>query len=240
MTYANHPDLARDFYQAEWQLGLMAAGQPDDAALYLTPTQEEMATIYFALQDPDRLRSFSEGGTLLPVGFAEQPILYLLRPDQTAALDRLGVLFPESDAGPFENGAIPVAVARDDARDWPVGLLPIAMGEGLRLTGWELTQAPESLQATLTWQATTAEARDLTMFVHIEDASGQVVAQTDRPPAGYPTTEWRPGEIVVDQVTVPLPPDLPPGTYTVTTGFYYLPTLERIGEPIPLGTLMIE
>ena len=240
VTFANHPDLARDFYQSEWDMGLYAAQQPPDAALYLTPTQEEMATIYFAMQDPDRLRSFSEGDLLAPVGFAARPILYLVRPGQAATEDNLRALFPESAMGRTQDGFTPLEVEAADVRNWPVGQDPVTIGTTIQLIGSELSQAADSLSATLTWQAIREESRDLTVFVHVEDANGQVVAQTDRPPAGYPTTEWRAGEIVVDRIMVDLPSSMATGDYLVTAGLYYLPTLERIGEPISIGTLTIK
>ena len=46
------------------------AAQPAGTVLYLSPTQEEMATIYFALGDPDRLRSFNGGDGLLAADLA--------------------------------------------------------------------------------------------------------------------------------------------------------------------------
>lgn len=239
VVYANHPDLARDFYLAEWQMGKVAAEQPPETALYLTPTQEEMATIYFALRDPDRLRSFSEGATLAPVGFADQPILYFIRPGQDATSANLAGLFPTAPIGPPADGYTPLAVTPDDERNWPSRSAPAPMGATIQLAGDEVRQSEEALTVTLVWQALSEEERDLTMFVHVEDEAGIIVAQTDRPPAGYPTTEWQPGEIVVDRVMVTLPVDLAPGIYSVTTGFYHLPTLARTDEPIPLGTIVI-
>jgi 4-amino-4-deoxy-L-arabinose transferase-like glycosyltransferase len=240
VVYANHPDLARDFYLAEWQMGQLAAEQPPETALYLTPTQEEMATIYFALRDPDRLRSFSEGATLAPAGFADRPILYFIRPGQDATIANLAGLFPTASPGPAADGYTPLAVTPDDARNWPIWPAPATMGPTIQIAGAEVSRSEGALAITLVWQALAEETRDLTMFVHLEDGSGTVVAQTDRPPAGYPTTEWRPGELVVDRVTVPLPAGLAPGTYRVTTGFYYLPTLARTGDPVLLGTIEIK
>jgi hypothetical protein len=62
----------------------------------------------------------------------------------------------------------------------------------------------------------------------------------DRPPAGYPTTDWRVGEVVVDRYVVALPADMGSGNYRLMTGWYYLPTLERLGEGVELGRMVIE
>ncbi|HEX6384166.1 MAG TPA: hypothetical protein VF177_05815, partial [Anaerolineae bacterium] len=51
--------------------------------------------------------------------------------------------------------------------------------------------------------------------------------------------DWRPGEVIMDTYQVDLPTDLPSGEYIVQTGFYSLPPLERLGEPLVLERLGI-
>jgi len=90
---------------------------------------------------------------------------------------------------------------------------------------------------TLAWQAIAATAVDYTGFVHLLDAGGDLVAQTDRPPAGYPTSDWRPGEIIIDHFRVDLPSNMSPGTYPLRTGFYDPATVARLGEAADLGPI---
>ena len=78
---------------------------------------------------------------------------------------------------------------------------------------------------------------DYTAYVHLLADGGDLVTQRDRPPAGYPTSVWQPGEIVLDTYTINLPPDLPSERYTLQTGFYYLPTLASLGEAAVLTTI---
>jgi hypothetical protein len=40
---------------------------------------------------------------------------------------------------------------------------------------------------------------------------------------------------VVDTYTLDLPPNFTPGTYLIQSGFYHLPSDERLGEPVILG-----
>ncbi|HIP72212.1 MAG TPA: hypothetical protein EYH05_12540, partial [Anaerolineae bacterium] len=68
VRYANHPQIEADFYLPDCRMGRYAAQMPEDAIIYLTPTQEELATIYFALADPERLQDYTGGGALLPLG----------------------------------------------------------------------------------------------------------------------------------------------------------------------------
>ncbi len=83
---------------------------------------------------------------------------------------------------------------------------------------------------TLHWQALTPPAKNYTVFTHLLDAAGNLSAQQDNPPQQgyYPTSWWDPGEITLDPYTLPLPPDLPPGEYTLRIGLYEPATGQRL------------
>ena len=59
------------------------------------------------------------------------------------------------------------------------------------------------------------------VFVHVYDATGVLVAQSDGPPAAglAPLQRWRPGDGLRDERTLELRA-LPPGGYTVAVGVY--------------------
>lgn len=80
----------------------------------------------------------------------------------------------------------------------------------------------EALAVDLQWSAIRAPGAAYTVFVHLDDARGHLVAQHDGPPADglRPTDAWRPGEIVDDRRGVALPADLPPGDYRLSVGLY--------------------
>ncbi|GAB4158831.1 MAG: hypothetical protein Fur0021_29100 [Candidatus Promineifilaceae bacterium] len=242
--YAHHPDLARDFYAPDWAMGQFAADFPSPASLYLSPTQEEMATIYFALGERwETLRSFTGEGGAVPAGIPGQPALYLIRPDAAVTLSQLQTLFPDGLVGPTQNGFTPFTLAAHTPR-WAASPTPAAdFGGQIRLLSWSQARRDGSLLVSLTWQAQTVPDKDYTAYVHVLDNAGNLLAQLDRPPAGYPTSDWQPGEIIHDTYTIPLPPNTPPGVEAsagsaasayLQTGFYYLPILEPLGSPIRL------
>jgi len=69
------------------------------------------------------------------------------------------------------------------------------------------------------------------VFVHIVDSdSGEFVGQVDRVPLDglRPTAGWRAGEVLMDEYAIPLPPDLPPGTYQINIGLYDPDTGQRL------------
>ncbi|HEX6511714.1 MAG TPA: hypothetical protein VF157_05410, partial [Chloroflexota bacterium] len=112
----------------------------------------------------------------------------------------------------------------------PDGLTPASahFGETIELAGYEISDGA----ITLVWRALGEPDRDYTVFVHVLNASGQLVAQADGQPAGgdFPTSAWRSGDVVVDRHRLP---KLLPGSLSVEVGFYYLPTLQRLpGGPL--------
>ena len=232
--YAAHPQLAADFYLPEWQLGEFLAAQPAETTLYLSPTQEELATLYFALGDPDRLRDFNGEAGAMPAGGGLQPALYLLRAGQEDTLQRLQSIFPDGAllTSPVDGVAayrVPSTAARQTG-ETPADVIWDGV---IRLLGWRATQTGAQLQVTLVWQALAPPALDYTAFVHLLAADGSLVAQVDRQPAGYPTGAWRAGEIVIDTLTLTLPADVP-GPLMLQTGFYDLATLAPLGPPYQL------
>ncbi|MEW5957012.1 MAG: DUF2079 domain-containing protein [Chloroflexota bacterium] len=85
------------------------------------------------------------------------------------------------------------------------------------------------LTLSLVWQAL-AGPPPLTRFVQLVGPAGKVYGQQDSTPdnGAYPTYLWQPGEVVAETVAFPLPPDRPPGRYTLHLGFYHPDTLQRL------------
>ena len=74
----------------------------------------------------------------------------------------------------------------------------------------------------LSWSAEVPLDEPYKVFLHFVDENGAIAAQQDSEPAGSPTTAWQPGEIIVDNQAVLLPPDLAPGEYRLLLGLYQL------------------
>jgi 4-amino-4-deoxy-L-arabinose transferase-like glycosyltransferase len=89
-----------------------------------------------------------------------------------------------------------------------------------------------NLHLTLYWRSEAILPLDYTTFVHLRNQAGENVAQKDQPPlqGAYPTSLWDPGEIIADEVIVPLPPELD-GHYELVIGMYDFKSGARL--PIP-------
>lgn len=74
----------------------------------------------------------------------------------------------------------------------------------------------------LVWRAEAETPVGYRVFVHLIDAAGNILAQSDGIPAGWtrPTTGWLPGEYIVDTHTLQLPAELPRDGLSLRIGLY--------------------
>jgi hypothetical protein len=110
------------------------------------------------------------------------------------------------------------------------------MGDIARLVASEIAPArgQVGIDVTLYWLAARETGQNYKAFVHLLDASGQVVAQHDGDPAGgfTPTSRWQQGELIPDHHLLALPQDLPPGSYHLKAGLYqYEPFRNMLTDP---------
>jgi hypothetical protein len=96
--------------------------------------------------------------------------------------------------------------------------------------GYTRRLTPQGVELYLFWQVMAPLSTDYTLFVHLRNNTGEIVVQVDVQPlhGQYPTSRWRVGELVVDEVTLPLPDHLPPDVYRLLVGLYRWDTLERL------------
>ncbi|MDM8531122.1 hypothetical protein QUF63_08105 [Anaerolineales bacterium HSG25] len=129
--------------------------------------------------------------------------------------------------GPIKVGHAPPDVTTDAPN--PAVTLNQPFGDMVTLLGYTLNQTDEQLSLTLYWQANMPLPLDYTTFLHLRNPANENVAGMDRPPANgrYPTSLWDAGDIIVDEITLPLN-DVLSGDYTPTIGLYDPHTFQRL------------
>jgi hypothetical protein len=121
----------------------------------------------------------------------------------------------------------------------PRSATKVHFGDQAALIGYDVLpeqpRAESTLSVILYWQSLAPMSRDYTVFLHLMDQEGSMVAQIDEQPqqGDYPTSFWRTGEQIRDMHIFPLPSTLAPGTYALHVGLYCLPSGERL--PITKG-----
>jgi hypothetical protein len=146
------------------------------------------------------------GTSLLPLGSFGPDELYLVNPYGDGLLAR-----PEEVADLYWSARRPTPAG--------VHFSPPGADADIHLLGHSLWGGDE-VRLVLYWRASAALEEDYTVFVHSLDAEGQLIGQADGPPlAGrYPTSAWRPGEIVQDSRAVPPGARYLVGLYDAATG----------------------
>ena len=131
--------------------------------------------------------------------------------------------------------------------------MSVTLGNQIMLAGYDIKSPREAsnlqsqeVDLRLYWQALREMNENYTVFVHLVDKDGIVRSQKDNAPVNdtYPTSLWQPGEFVTDTYRLPLPPDLPPGDYTVKVGMYRAETGARLqiagnGDRVELGKVSV-
>ena len=92
------------------------------------------------------------------------------------------------------------------------------------------SQPGDVLPVGLYWKAEQTVLDNFHVFVHLIDADGNRIAQSDGQPALWtrPTSSWTPGELVEDRHALSLPTELPQGNYTLVAGLYLPESGERL------------
>lgn len=128
-------------------------------------------------------------------------------------------------------------------------------GGKIRLIGYDLPRsalAGKALRIKIALEDVSPLDRLHKVFVHLWSNDNTVLAQVDRYPCDFSLNEadWRPGDIVLEEYPLPIPPQIAPGQYRVALGIYQsdsglrLPALEtqlaREDSSVILGQIEIK
>ena len=255
------PAYARDDYRG-LAARIAAEARPGDAILLNAPNQWEVFTYYYRGALP-----------VYPAPYRPDPAKAAQWVDEIAAKhSRLFVLYwgdAESDperlielylarnaykAGDTWISTVRMALyGKGPLPDTPAESLNARLGDSIALEGYAL---PETIFAsgdvvplTLFWRAETTPTERYKAFVHLVNAEGTLVAQTDTEPGGgfALTSLWTPGAGLIDRYGVLVPPESAPGAYRLLVGMYgfsgerLLVTLDGqpAGDTLTLTTLTV-
>ncbi len=122
---------------------------------------------------------------------------------------------------------------------------PVRFDSLAQLIAAEARQQNDQIEVILWWEAQAETNTDYTVFVHLLDQNGQLVAQQDAPPNSNrsPTSIWQAGDVVRDSHTIPLA-ETAAGPYQIFIGLYDRFTGQRLtasqdGRPLPNNTVLL-
>lgn len=120
--------------------------------------------------------------------------------------------------------------------------LPARFGEQVALDGIELTrdeiQRGEAFVVMTYWRALARIEKDYTVFAHLVDARGEILASMDTLllQNDLPTSRWRANDVVPHGIIMPIEPNVPLGEYRLLIGLYELATMQRL----PLDSTVLD
>ena len=169
---------------------------------------------------------------------AQAPIHFFLPPDLTAGTYTMIAGFVDPATG---SKSPPATLTRVQIIRRPASLIQPAMqsiitpsplfGTHATLLGYSSSVEAQTLHLELSWQIAQTLLPPHAIFVHLVDASGQRIAQSDGEPitaAGRaPTGSWLPGEFLTTQHTLILPANAQP-PFALQTGLYLPATGARL------------
>jgi hypothetical protein len=131
----------------------------------------------------------------------------------------------------------PLAVWSPSVQALPVPAMyehtDLVWNEEFELLGYDMAPAGsipvgQPVELTLYFRGLEPMPVGYTVFLHLTDATGNVLAQDDRQP--YPPTEyWPPGEVQSSTYAIQIPSDIQPQTWLeLRVGAYFWQTLERL------------
>lgn len=150
-----------------------------------------------------------------------------------------GFLFAFAAAAPFLTIApayqLPPRLPAESPVPNPVHITYLADQAQPELVGYDIgrsVQPGQELPLTLYWRTQAALDQDLYAYIHLYDASNNLVGQWDSFPGNglYPTRLWQPGELILDRYRVPVSYSIVgPQVGRVEVG------LARVGSTVPLA-----
>ena len=120
----------------------------------------------------------------------------------------------------------------------------VRFGEIVALTHAALIPDQGEVRVLMCWETLQPPPADYTVFVHLQNASGELVATGDGPPMGgaFPTSMWRPGDVILDDHRLAIG-KVETGQ-RIVVGLYNLKDGSRLpayveGEPVPDGAVPV-
>jgi hypothetical protein len=235
--------------QEMWQT-ILDRPIPEGAVLLSNDRNEIMPLWYYQFVEgrrPDVLGLFplvvseptySSLGGLIDQALLSQRPTYLIK--SMPGLEVKALLESDSDLSPL------VRVSGPAMERPPIHPRQVALAGMMRLVGYDQSPSSarpgEQLSITLYWQPQSEVATDYTSYVHLVDETGRGITQSDHLPGGeyYPTSLWRPGEVLRDNHVLTIPENVEPGVYRLLVGMYHYPGMEPLGGPADIGLVAVK
>lgn len=223
------------FYETDGDLTAVAAYldsiDTSNKTIYLAARHYQHPTLAFLSQKYGQIKWLPQSRAL--VFPADQPAIYIF--PHSSPLPEWAEPYLEtavSLTSPLDASGEPIFTAYEwTPSDALTAVAPLNINFGGAITLLGYTVAPghgnENVPLHLVWRVEGQPPGDFTPFVHLEDGWGYRWGQVET--LAYPSAQWGAGEIIIQQVAVPVSPGTPPGAaYQLRLGLFNQATGERL------------
>jgi hypothetical protein len=140
------------------------------------------------------------------------------------------LLATDEAPGPTSLRLGPIAIPPNARPRGTFATTSVTFGNRIQLGGWRVMNDADGLRVTLRWQPRTQLTTRYTVFVHLLDEGGHIVAQNDSEPrhGQFPTSTWELDDVVTDSHQLSLA-GVPDGQYQIEVGLYEATSGRRLG-----------
>ena len=237
-VWASTPELFYEYDEGFTQLARQIADEREATVYVNTHGGVLHPAVFYLLAEHEGTTRFYDGQECLPVALTG-PVRHFYLADGNFRSRLLASSFypqatPKSTVI-FDRTGQPWMAETRNADGEPV-VFPemrkqvVQMADGISLAGYSLSQewiqAGHPLRVRLFWRANSTPSADYTTFIHLvqmeEDGSIARLAGFDRRPGdgNCRTNLWLPGEIIIDEVELKMPEELPQTDLFLAVGFY--------------------
>ena len=242
--YVSNPQLFWAYDSGITQVANYVKGRPD-AAVFLTPYDKFYEVIDLTVGETPRagpLHSYNGMAcALLPERTTRVTDWIVIDEKDQRTLPLMQQIFPAgsvvwdlpSPVGPY---AKVLRVPADQSAQLTLARRDkAAFGSQIELIGFEITprvKPGETARVTLALKALAPIDRVYSVYVHLRGSGESIVTQGDRVicDESLNPADWRPGDIVLQDFELAVPPDLIAGLYPVVIGVY-----DETGARLPVG-----
>jgi hypothetical protein len=189
--------------------------------------------------ESDLVSAWRPGQTITTTHSVDLPAdavgLFSLQVSLLRSNDLTTYLFLADGDTPVETLTMPLVVRPERARtvSLPPATALAEFGEGVHLLNTDIrppAQPGQPFEITAAWATAAPLETNYTIFAHLVNADGSILAQSDAQPMGgrYPTTIWRPGEVVDDARSIDVPAAAAGKTACLRIGMYDGGSLVRL------------
>ncbi|MFN8481881.1 MAG: hypothetical protein U0768_02335 [Anaerolineae bacterium] len=230
VRYAAAPQVYRGTRVATAENGQFIAEMLRAGPVYVSPSLWVQPVIRFLNNDNPPGVFDPRTGLVLPSSGDVTYLFDIVEADDAAAF---GQRWPQFERADIVNsrGDLSLISYRLPRAKWPgpQGTFAYAangmFGENIRLAAHDSKKsvtAGKSLPLTLEWEAVAPTELDINFFVHLVAADGRTIGQYDGASlkGSYLSSHWKPGERILETVSLPVAKDTPAGEATLRVGWY--------------------